>query len=99
MNSLDQQLLRAIQREDKEEVLTILQHGADINVRDTQGRTPVMISTYQHNTDMVKLLLEAGADVNIRDNNKANPLLHSAAMGWLDILQLAINAHADTTLT
>ena len=98
-NTLNEQLLQATQRSDKEAVLAILQQGADINVRDAQGRTPVMLATYQHNTDMVKTLLEADADVNIRDNDKANPLLHSAAMGWLDILQLAIDAHADTTLT
>ena len=98
-NTLNDQLLQAAQRADKEAILTLLQQGADINVRDAQGRTPVMIATYQYNTDMVQTLLQAGADVNIRDNNKANPLLHSAAMGWLDILQLAIDAHADTTLT
>jgi ankyrin repeat protein len=98
-NALNEQLLQATQHADKQAVLTLLQQGADINVRDAQGRTPVMIATYQHNTDMVKTLLDAGADVNIRDKDKANPLLHSAAMGWLDILQLAIDAHADTTLT
>jgi uncharacterized protein len=98
-NTLNEQLLQATEHADKEAVLALLQQGADINVRDAQGRTPVMIATYQHNTDMVKALLEAGADVNIRDNDKANPLLHSAAMGWLDILQIAIDAHADTTLT
>ncbi len=98
-NTLNEQLLQATQRADKQAVLALLQQGANINVTDAQGRTPVMIATYQHNTDMVKTLLQAGADVNIRDNNKANPLLHSAAMGWLDILRLAIDAHADTTLT
>ena len=99
MNSFDNQLLQATQRADQEAVLALLQQGANINVTDAQGRTPVMIATYEHNTGMVKTLLQAGADVNIRDNNKANPLLHSAAMGWLDILQLAIDAHADTALT
>jgi ankyrin repeat protein len=99
LNTLNEQLLQATQREDKETVLKLLQQGADINVRDAQGQTSLMIATYQHNTDMVKTLLQAGADVNIRDNNKANPLLHSAAQGWLDILRLAIEAHADTALT
>jgi len=98
-NNLNQQLLQATQREDKEAVLRLLQEGADINVRDAQGRTPVMIATYQHNTDMVRTLLQAGADVDIRDNNKENPLLHAGAQGWLDILRLAIEAHADTRLT
>ena len=98
-NTLNDQLLQAAQHGDKEAILTLLQQGADINVKDVQGRTPLMIVTYEHNTDLVRTLLQAGADVNIRDNNKANPLLHSAAQGWLDILKLAIDAHADTSLT
>ena len=98
-NTLNEQLLKAIQRGDREAVLKLLEEGADINVGDAQGRTPVMIATYQHNTDMVRVLLQAGADVNIRDNNKENPLLHAGAQGWLDILSLAIEAHADTRLT
>ena len=98
-NTLNEQLHHATQRGDKETVLKLLQQGADINVRDIQGRTPVMIATYQHNTDMVRALLQAGADVNIRDNNKENPLLHAGAQGWLDLLRLAIEAHADTKLT
>ena len=98
-NALNQQLLQATQRGDRATVLELLQQGADINVRDVQGRTPVMIATYQHHTDMVRTLLQAGADVNICDNNKENPLLHAGAQGWLDILRLAIEAHADTRLT
>ena len=98
-NILNEQLLLAIQRGDREAIPKLLQEGADINVRDAQGRTPVMIATYQHNTKMVRELLQAGADINIRDNNKENPLLHAGAQGWLDILKLAIEAHADTSLT
>ena len=79
--------------------MKLLQEGAEINVRDVQGQTPVMIATYQHNTDIVRALLQAGADVNIRDNIKENPLLHAGAQGWLDILRLAIESHADTRLT
>jgi ankyrin repeat protein len=97
--NLNEQLLQATQHGDKQAVLNLLQQGADINVIDAQGRTPVMIATYQHNTDMVRALLQAGADVNIRDNNKENPLLHSAAQGCLDIIKLAIEARADTRLT
>jgi ankyrin repeat protein len=98
-NIPNEQLLLTTQRGDQEAVLKILQEGADINVRDVQGRTPAMIATYQHNTEMVRALLQVGADVNIRDNNKENPLLHAGAQGWLDILRLAIEARADTRLT
>lgn len=98
-NIPNEQLLQAAQRGDREAALKLLQEGADINARDAQGRTPVMIATYQHNTEMVRELIQAGADINIRDYNKENPLLHAGAQGWLDILTLAIEAHADTSLT
>jgi uncharacterized protein len=98
-NILNEQLLLSVQRGDRGTTSKLLQEGADINVRDVQGRTPVMIATYQHNTEMVRELIQAGADINIRDNNKENPLLQAGAQGWLDILRLAIEAHADTSLT
>jgi hypothetical protein len=98
-HTLNVQLLQATQRGEREAALKLLHEGADINVRDAQGRTPAMIATYQHHTEMVRALLQAGADVNIRDNSQENPLLHAGAQGWLDILKLAIEAHADTSLT
>jgi ankyrin repeat protein len=98
-HTLNVQLLQATQRGEREATLKLLHEGADINVRDAQGRTPAMIATYQHHTEMVRALLQAGADVNIRDNYQENPLLHAGAQGWLDILKLAIEAHADTSLT
>jgi ankyrin repeat protein len=98
-HTLNVQLLQATQRGEREAALKLLHEGADINVRDAQGRTPAMIATYQHHTEMVRALLQAGADVNIRDNYQENPLLHAGAQGWLDILKLAIEAHADTSLT
>jgi len=98
-NFLNEQLLQAAQRGDREATLKLLKEGADIDTRDAQGRTPVMIATYQHHTEMVRELIQAGADINIRDYNKENPLLHAGAQGWLDILALAIEANADTRLT
>jgi uncharacterized protein len=98
-NALNEELLMAAQRGDIETALKLLREGADINVTDAQGRTPVMIATYQHNTDLVRALIQEGADINMRDMRKENPLLHAGAQGWLDILKLAIEAKADTTLT
>ena len=99
MNALNEHLLIAAQRGEIETVLKLLQAGANIDVTDAQGRTPVMRATYKHHTALVRALLQAGADINIRDNQKENPLLHAGAQGWLDILNLAIEAKADTTLT
>ena len=49
-------------------VRLLLQHSADPNARDEQGRTPLHHAA-THSIDGVKLLLAAGADATARDRN------------------------------
>jgi SMI1-KNR4 cell-wall/Ankyrin repeats (3 copies) len=49
-------------------VRTLLEHGADPNARDEQGRTPLHHAA-MHSIDSTKLLLASGADVKARDRN------------------------------
>lgn len=55
-------------REDVLEVTRLLlQAGADLNVRDQQGNTALILSA-MFNSDLILPLLQAGADVNARNN-------------------------------
>jgi ankyrin repeat protein len=99
MNTLNEQLIRAAESGDTAAVLQSLAAGADINVRDARGRTPVMAATHAQQEQTVKALIDAGADINLRDNSLDNPFLYAGAEGFLDILKLTIAAHADTKLT
>lgn len=92
-------LIFSAERGDTDDVLQLLQDGADINATDGRGRTAVMAATYNHNTDTVKALIQKGADISIRDNNLNNVLLYAGAEGFLEIVQLAIDAGADPKLT
>lgn len=46
----------------------LLNHGADIDRRDKQGRTALMLATDSGNADAVRTLLERGADASIKDS-------------------------------
>ena len=48
-------------------VLALLRHGANVNVTDAGGHTPLMEATDGCHLPMVRLLLQHGAQVNAQD--------------------------------
>jgi ankyrin repeat protein len=46
----------------------LIAHGANINVRDSCGRTPLMYAVSSSNTKLCRLLLAAGARAELKDN-------------------------------
>ncbi len=93
------QLIKAAEVGDTPTVLKLLEQGANINGRDSQGRTAAMAATHGNQVDTLRALIKAGADINIRDNHLDNPFLYAGAEGLLDILKLTIDAGADPTIT
>lgn len=45
----------------------LLDHGADVNRKDTHGQTPLILAAWQGDAEDVKLLLDKHADVTLRD--------------------------------
>lgn len=86
---------KAVEKGNIEEVSRFLEQGTEINSKDHQGRTAVMLATYAKNAEMVKFLIDKGADVNIQDQMKNSPFLFAGAEGYLEILKLTIGAGAD----
>ena len=55
-----------------EQMSYLLKNKADINIKNSQGYTPLMLSVMKNNIDMARLLLDSGADANILDNKGRN---------------------------
>jgi hypothetical protein len=52
----------------------LIENGANINIRDNEGRTALFYAIWGVNIEGIHLLIERGADVNIIDNKGYTPL-------------------------
>jgi len=52
----------------------LLKHGADINQRSSDGRSPLLWAAFKNNTKLIEFLIENGADVTVEDKNKWNAM-------------------------
>jgi ankyrin repeat protein len=60
-------------------VSLLLSNGADITLKDAEGKTPLIHATIHSNPNIISLLVNAGADIGDIDNKGRN-CLHYAAM-------------------
>ena len=79
----------------------LLELGADINVRDSQGNTPLHDAFLKKDNKykvIIELLIDKGADINAQ-NYEGNTPLHSALVNYdYDTASLLINMGADINI-
>jgi hypothetical protein len=63
------------QRRDLLWIRFLLQRGADPNIRNKQGLTPLQVATTLGFTEGVEALIKGGADVNVGDQTGETPLI------------------------
>uniref|UniRef100_A0A8C6XJY1 Protein phosphatase 1 regulatory subunit n=1 Tax=Naja naja TaxID=35670 RepID=A0A8C6XJY1_NAJNA len=86
--------LAACSSGDTEEVLRLLERGADINYANVDGFAALHQACIDDNIDMVKFLVENGASINQPDNEGWIPLHAAASCGYLDIAEYLISQGA-----
>ncbi|XP_036977482.1 protein phosphatase 1 regulatory subunit 12A isoform X3 [Acanthopagrus latus] len=87
--------LAACSSGDTEEVLRMLDRGADINYANVDGLTALHQACIDDNVDMVTFLVEHGAGINQPDNEGWIPLHAAASCGYLDIAEYLISQGAN----
>ena len=75
-----------------ETVTMLVSRGADVNLSDNEGRTPLMLAAQTGSIGAVRMLVEKGADVNAKSKSSYTAL--KAAGERTDIVQLLLNAGA-----
>ncbi|XP_076241601.1 myosin binding subunit isoform X7 [Calliopsis andreniformis] len=88
--SADCVFLAACAAGDKEEIVRLLQKGADINTGNVDGLTALHQACINDDLDMVEFLVEKGADINRGDNEGWTPLHATASCGFISIAKYLI---------
>ena len=65
-----------------------LKEGANVNTRDKDKRSLLLLATLGKQIKMAMLLTEKGADVNLQDNILDSPFLYAGASGQTELVKL-----------
>ena len=84
-------LIVAVNHSQLEVAELLLANGADVNARDGNKQTPLILALSVYNHDkMVRLLLTKGADVNLEDKWNMTALAYAVRQGQLDDAKILI---------
>ena len=107
---INSKLLKAATAGEVAKVERLLTKGADVNARDQDGRTALMMAALgghtetvkalmaaavQGHTEIVEVLIDAGADVNAKDQDGATALMLAKSKGHTEIVEILKQAGGD----
>ena len=81
-------VIKAVIKKDLTAVAAALQHGADVNMTDSQKKSLLLLATHNNDLKMAELLGAQGADVNQQDVLKDSPFLYAGASGYTELVKL-----------
>lgn len=87
---VDGMLLEAVRAGQLNEVRQAIAGDNDIEARDGQERTALLLATIADRPDIAAALIDAGADVNAKAANKDTPFLYAGAEGRNEILKMIL---------
>ena len=76
----------------------LLQHGADPNAQDVDGRTPLHVSCEYNCEEFVSLLLRYKANPNIQSKKGLTPLLLTSDLGYDRCVSVLLQQNADPNI-
>lgn len=68
---------------------------SDIDRKDMEGNTPLIVASLRNSTEIAKVLISKGADINIIADNSQNAILYAAVNGNIEIVKALLEHGAD----
>jgi ankyrin repeat protein len=90
-------VLEAAAKGDVTGIRSLARAGADLNVRDPRGRTPLMVAAHLRHYDAVRALLEVGADINLQDKDRYDVITIAAVADDPEMIRIAVAGGGDPT--
>lgn len=90
-------LFAAVAEGDVAQVEQQLATIADLEARDTHGRTALLVAVHLSHDEAARLVLEAGANVNALDHQRYDLITIAAVNNDVDMIRLGLEFGADST--
>jgi ankyrin repeat protein len=78
-----------------DDVQLLINQGADVNGRNDDHNTALLVALKDGKLEVAKVLIEYGADANCRDKTGWTPLMIASLQGYRDIAELLLDHGAD----
>ncbi len=89
----------AARSDDFDQASELINSGADINLPEPDGTTPLLWAVYNSSSELVQLLLDADADPNIPNKLGITPLLQASRYGDAGMITMLIRSGASLVVT
>jgi ankyrin repeat protein len=73
----------------------LLARGADPNIKDGQGNTPLLVAVNNGASGVIDLLVKGGANVNLGNGSGETPLIRAVQRRDLSLVRILLAAGAD----
>jgi ankyrin repeat protein len=88
----------AAHRGDVAEMRKLIGAGANVNVRDRRGRTPLHVATFGKQREAIRVLANARADLGALENDRYDPVTIAAVANDEETLRLLLSLGASAKL-